>query len=422
VYLDSPLPPKIVGLLSELQVEIFDLHANMVKYRLQLLKAIEAPETDDRSHMLKWWKKYAGKQHNDIKKKIKELDGRLNKERGKLDGPPTRETAKAAADKNATNGTGRQSTHKQQDETFPSRENQRKETSSALNAVKVYRIVNLWDAVSESPLLDMNTEQEKKEGIQKDDVVPLKARLKGVNESHFDFVVSNLRQMNYQIVLFVAPTEISTWMLQSREGYSLPFHDFYKLKLPDLRERMQFLRQLAYAPNLLEGGLIDVEKGIIYRYPTEPRERRVSWLTIIVALVVSTLMAMSFPYINQMVNATAASQLDTSVARAAINWLVMISGVVIHVFVHFTKLEKPPIVSTGEVNLFLMARSFRLLVQMLTMALAFILYSVALNGAETYSYFLFGYSLDSFIGLFTEVMRKRTNDTLERIRTLDGTV
>ncbi|MEO1442789.1 MAG: hypothetical protein AAFV33_20475 [Chloroflexota bacterium] len=69
-----------------------------------------------------------------------------------------------------------------------------------------------------------------------------------------------------------------------------------------------------------------------------------------------------------------------------------------------------------------MARSFRLLVQMLTMALAFILYSVALNGAETYSYFLFGYSLDSFIGLFTEVMRKRTNDTLERIRTLDGTV
>ena len=263
----------------------------------------------------------------------------------------------------------------------------------------VRHVVNIWEQMSET-------------GVIKDSTATIDSQALMLQLSLLDSLCAKLI---FQVGMITIPERVNEWLELERPGYYLPFHSVFDDELPDYEDRVRVLNYLAWAPNAVEGGLVDAESGLIYRYSKDKGARQRSFAGTVLALLLSTLFVVGTSYLpieDWPIN-------PSHLSGVLVGWCAVLIGVLVHVAVGLSKRAqnregRPPIVAAGDIFLLIDARFGEILLKLL-MALIGLLGLTFTAGAENvtpFNAFLVGYSLDSVVEMFSASLEKRTAESV----------
>jgi hypothetical protein len=229
-----------------------------------------------------------------------------------------------------------------------------------------------------------------------------------------DAALGLLGEMRFICAQLSVPDRIRHWLAGARPGYSLPFHDLFAADLPDAADRQRLLEQLAWAPEALPGGLVDVRRGLILRHHIDRIGLWASVAVVASALALATAAAAGVAHVPDPGWPLAPSDMGASLS----SWLALVAGVVVHGAVDAVKREDsgalvPPVAPVDLVR-YVDARLGALLVGVVLALVAHTGFAVVagrthltpLNG------FLLGYGLDSAVGLVITALELRSGRQL----------
>jgi hypothetical protein len=225
-------------------------------------------------------------------------------------------------------------------------------------------------------------------------------------------VTEMLREMAYLCSSRTIPEDLNEWLSLSRPGYYVPFHLVFADEMPDAEDRKRFLRHLAAAPNLLKGGYIEEETGLIYCYSTEWWRRLGSAAFASLVLAIASVLTSFGAELGILTSST------VSPGDLAVGWLALLVGVGVHIAVDYAKAQKerpsyPPVVAPGEWLKRLDAKVGVVTLKIVLAVIAFFGFGITSpgslsDGSFAVSTFLVGYSLDSVVDLFGAALDRRS--------------
>jgi hypothetical protein len=217
-------------------------------------------------------------------------------------------------------------------------------------------------------------------------------------------LLEQIRRIEFYVGLLTIPARLNDWLARSRPGYYVPFHQIFADEVPTEEDRQIILQHIAWTPEVVENGIVDLANGLVYRYPSERRERLqgIAWLVgglAAAALIVAGLAWLNVPLPNEGENQPTAISL-------LVYWGAVLVGIIAHMGVESVKREQdsglPAVVAMNDWPLLLSAKAGLLMRRLLLALIGFfgLLFGLGYSDLNIVNAFLIGYSLDSFIGLF----------------------
>ncbi|HEU0021779.1 MAG TPA: hypothetical protein VFR55_08925 [Dehalococcoidia bacterium] len=230
---------------------------------------------------------------------------------------------------------------------------------------------------------------------------------------------SQSKKMVADIGWLTIPPRLNHWLRNSRPGYYIPFHEVFKDELPEYEDRASVLGFLAWSPEALQGGLVDVDSGLIYRYSRNARDRLLSFLILIVAFFAAAGIIVGAAYLP-----LETWPLDPTVLPTLlIGWAALLAGLVVHVGIGIAKRVqaqrgRPPIIAVGDLPLLVNAKVGHILLKILLtlVGLFGLLFSLGVESTTPVNAFLVGYTLDSVFELFGAGIEQRAGAQMTALR------
>jgi hypothetical protein len=187
-------------------------------------------------------------------------------------------------------------------------------------------------------------------------------------------------------------------------GAPLDFHEEFKRELPTVDDRMDVLRRLAQLDPDQIGGLVDVDKGIIYRIGDKGK-KWLSWVAIGTPVIVgiAALWAVRVPIPDVTKSTPLSAMAQQEFAALATNFVVFLAGVIVHIVKQGWEARRLDVVNVVREGGPLEIRSLFLwfhvrygsYVITMVMAVAIFFVLAAANQTDILVYFLAGYTVDS---------------------------
>ncbi|MCI0477578.1 MAG: hypothetical protein L0Y55_15140 [Anaerolineales bacterium] len=277
----------------------------------------------------------------------------------------------------------------------------------------IRHLLNTWEQVQNCPLLKTPTHAFKAE-----------EQLRYLKALDVAF-----RELTFQVGYLTIPDRLNDWLEKARPGYYVPFHEVFADEIPVLEDRAKVLKYLSWAPNVLKrekskaGGLVDAASGVIYRYSLEPGHQLNTLTLTILAFIAAAifvlasvnLQAFTIPFVNWGPFYLYDLKLkpgDQSIVFTA--WLAILIGIAVHVLVGTAKRAQaqgalPAVIVPADLPLWINAKFGNILLKLgLSLIAVFgYLFAVGVSQAQPGEAFLVGYSLDSFIELFSTSIEQR---------------
>jgi hypothetical protein len=142
----------------------------------------------------------------------------------------------------------------------------------------IRHIENMWEQITANPVIkNLKPKGEPVEEITtKDQLQFLKVLDTRINE------------LIFEIGWLTIPDRLNDWLRSARPGYYIPFHLVFEDELPSKEDRIRLLNFLAASPKDIKGGIIDAANGIIYRYSLKRRDRLLSAIALLFAILFSS--------------------------------------------------------------------------------------------------------------------------------------
>lgn len=260
----------------------------------------------------------------------------------------------------------------------------------------VRHLLNSWEQMSANPLL-----------LTPDADFPAQEQL-----HYLDMLAGQIRKIVFLIGFLTIPTRVNDWLRQARPGYYIPFHLVFDDELPIQEERVKVLNYLAWSPEAIRGGIIDVANGLIYRYADEPKARRRSFWLLLLALLLCAGIVAGACYVPAEGWPVRPIHLYNFLA----GWSAVLVGVVVHIGVGSVKRTQaqgglPPIIAVGDFFMVVNARAGQILLKLLLALIGFfgLVFASGVNSITPLNAFLLGYSLDSFMEVFGSSIEQRAS-------------
>lgn len=246
---------------------------------------------------------------------------------------------------------------------------------------------NIWEQISICPLL-----------AQPQNALPAQEQL-----HYLDTLERQFRRLIFIVGYLTIPARLNNWLANARPGYYVPFHAVFEDEVPDPGDRLRILNYLKWSPQVIRGGLVDAESGLIYRYDRNPwaRAGTIALLLVAVAATIGIVIGLChLPVANWPLAPANAGTL-------LIGWVAVAVGLLVHVAVSTAKRAqapggRPPILALGDLPLLLNARIGQIILKLLLtlVGLLGLAFGAGLANLTPLNAFLVGYSLDSVVELF----------------------
>ena len=267
----------------------------------------------------------------------------------------------------------------------------------------VRHLYNVWEQISVCPLLVDQTRD-----------FPAQEQLQYLN-----LLDSQCRAMVLQIGIMTIPDRLNDWLRKARPGYYVPFHPVFEDELPIYEDRMRVLHYLAWSPKTIEGGIVDVESGLIYRYSQYRRMQVFSVVGIVAVFILATGLVISAANLPIPEWPLQPQHLSTLIA----GWAAVLTGIVVHIAVSTSKRVQaqaglPPVIALGDALLLLNAKVGQILLKVFLALIGFfgLVFASGISNVTVLNAFLVGYTLDSFVGLFASSIEQRATAQVAAIR------
>lgn len=254
----------------------------------------------------------------------------------------------------------------------------------------VRHIENLWRQMLCSPILATPAE-------------PLPAE-KQVKE--LALCIGLCREMVALLGFLTIPARLNDWLTAAWAGYLLSFHDLFGDELPEREDRQRLLGFLANAPGLIRGGIVDAKTGLIYPYHQSRWARYGICAGLFLFFVAATVGTGLLGTVKAVQDVSGL----VSPWRFVAGWGLVLAGVLVHFVIDRAKDGGGSAsVPLGHFSSAVDARAGMVLMKMLLMLGCYfgLLFLGGSGNATSLNFFLVGYSLDSFGGIFTASMDKK---------------
>ena len=275
--------------------------------------------------------------------------------------------------------------------------------SSIQDGDAIRHLHNSWEQMGSNPLL-----------LHPEADFPAQEQL-----HYLDMLLSQIQRMVFLVGFLTIPTRVNDWLAQARPGYYIPFHLVFDDELPNQEERVKVLNYLAWSPKAISGGIIDVANGLIYRYADEAKSRRKSVLLLALALVVCTGIVLGACYVRVPGWPIRSEHLYSFL----VGWSAVLTGVVTHIGVGSVKRARaqgglPPIIAVGDFFMIANAKAGQILLKLFQALIGFfgLVFSAGVDNVTPFNAFLLGYSLDSFIELFSSSIEQRSSAQVANLK------
>jgi hypothetical protein len=260
----------------------------------------------------------------------------------------------------------------------------------------VRHLINLWELVAQNVTANQEEDQDSQKYF-----------------TTLSLLIGQLDGMVAECGFLTIPSRVNRWLAQANPGHYIPFHEVFMDELPDEAERTRILNFMAWSPGILKSGYVDTESGLIYRFEENRVDRIFSLLTVITALVGTTLIIISTCYLGELgLGPTWPLEVNHK-GLIALGWVSLVVGIAVHAGVATVKSGKagrrPPVIARGDMLLLVSARKGQLMLKMFLAAVGLfgLIFVAGVNDVTALNAFLVGYSLDSFVGLFGESIESR---------------
>jgi hypothetical protein len=258
----------------------------------------------------------------------------------------------------------------------------------------IRRIKNTWEQMSTTPLL-----------------VKPEGEFDAQTQLHYlDLLDEQINRVIFLVGALTIPSRLNDWLAKARPGYYIPFHLVFEDELPNFEDRQRLLNYLAWSPEVIQAGIVDVGSGLIYRYNPNPRARWVSIGLLTSGFILTTGVVIGSVWLPVQGWPLSPGNLSMMIA----SWAAVLAGILVHVGVGSLKSQRnqgslPPVLSLGDLPLIIDARLGQFLVKIF-MALAglyALIFTTGTSSLTLLSAFLVGYSLDSFLEVFSASVEQR---------------
>ncbi len=228
------------------------------------------------------------------------------------------------------------------------------------------------------------------------------------------------------------PDRLNGWLDASWPSSHVSFHDVFEDEMPDFEDRQRILRLLASEPARVRGGLVDPERGIIYKYSTSNVWLFVSAIGLVLAAVAATALAV-------LLGGRVLGDLGVLHSRWTyfFYWVALAVGALFHVTVEAAKrvrdIGTPPssAIALSHPFQWMNAKVWPLLIRVATMLIGFfgclMVFKDSFAKADATgdttgiaTMFLVGYALDSFVNVFAKDIEKRAGAKVAATQALQG--
>ncbi len=285
----------------------------------------------------------------------------------------------------------------------------------ALEAISYLR--DTWERITSSPLLR--------------DPAPTPAPTPEERVHYLTLLDTHCRQIVFECCFWTIPATLDDWLAGSRVGYYIPFHSVFDDELPLQEDRVKMLNYLAWSPNVVQEGLIDVGTGLVYRF-SKSRIRQV--VSLVMMLAVFALVSGFVAYAAHLHAGVAPltirgltllprtpawqiAKLPTTGGEEStmiVGWGALFTGILIHVAVAATKRMQtqaaaPPVIAVANFLPVINAKLGPILLKLLLALFGFfgLLFAMGADKATLLNFFLTGYTLDSVVELFGATAEQR---------------
>lgn len=201
------------------------------------------------------------------------------------------------------------------------------------------------------------------------------------------------------------PARLNGMLANAWTGYLLSFHDLFADELPRAEDRQRVLRFLASVPGVLVGGVVEPENGLIFPYHRNLWKRVGVCLSLLLFAVGATV---GFALLGQSSGVRELAGVESS--GLVVNWLLVVAGGLVHLGVDRNKGSGVKAsVPVSHLSAAIDARAGTIVLRLLLMVFAYC-GLIFLGGSGNNSHlnaFLVGYSLDSFVELFSSTLDKK---------------
>lgn len=278
-----------------------------------------------------------------------------------------------------------------------------KETQFPKYPDAIRHIINLWEDMKICPLL-----------ANPDGKIELKDQI-----CYLKTLGTIFKDMTYNIGYLTIPDRVQEWINDTRTGYYIPFHDVFEDEMPDAADRTKLLKFMSWSPKAIDGGLVEPETGLIYKYHKEKPKRMLNYLYIVIAVLVSVGIVIGSAYIK--FKGWPISSDNLTVLWTG--WLAVTGGVIVHLGINTAKRiqtqnSHPPIMAMNQIPILLDAKFAQVLLKLLLILVGFfgLIFALGIGKFNLLNAFLVGYSLDSVVDLFSNSIEQRANVQLTTLK------
>jgi hypothetical protein len=221
----------------------------------------------------------------------------------------------------------------------------------------IQRVVDILEQMGTSPLL----------------VAPEKELSADEQGKQLALMAEYIRKFEFWVGICTIPEQVNKWLAQQRPGYYLPFHEVFGDEIPNANDRQKMLNFLTWSPNLIEGGVVDLGSGLIYRHDDTPEKQKATYQLLAKGIGIALLVVLVISLLHTPLMYPTGMPIGqpwwTMLSKSIITWLAVIVGMVVHIAVDVAKGREnsklPTIFAIGDAALILNARSGELLWKLL---------------------------------------------------------
>jgi hypothetical protein len=217
---------------------------------------------------------------------------------------------------------------------------------------------------------------------------------------------SSLDRLIYHAGLLTIPGRLNQHLEQLRIGQKLDFHATFADEVPDQEARQQILHYLGARPMAIHNGIIDAEKGVVFRASPSPGRRKLSYVLITLAVIAGALLTLLVAEMGEWLDLENWPVSPGQSTDLLVGYAFVIAGGAVHLGVDAIKQARA---SSGQSFLaledwfvWIHINEIGVIVGVISMWIGFFGLLFLSGRVDWQTAFLVGYSIDSFVDMFLQ--------------------
>jgi hypothetical protein len=271
----------------------------------------------------------------------------------------------------------------------------------------IRKLLNLWEQLKYNPVL-----------TKPDVKLEAQEQLKCLNQ-----IERITRSVEFLIGYQTIPTRLAKWLGRTKAEYYVPFHRVFEDEVPYAEDRNKLITLFALQPDILPDAWFETAKGLVYRcskksdrlakwgfvFPVVPAISLAFIFILCIAAQIVTLPNWPFQPANLMIFLT--------------GWGAIGAGVLVHLLISVYKesqrnIELPSVLSFGTLGTLIDVKFGMIMLKYLIILVGLfgMAFTVGVDSISPVTAFLVGYSLDSFIELFSVRLDRLSTEQLVKLK------